>query len=202
MNFETSNGVSHVNQDFLWMVDYLDGKSLCEYDLLTTQRNDFYKINKSMIDKFGLIGHGMKLYVDSNTGMLNLNGLQLLFSYMVGDKEYSLTGFGNGFYTDIISYKDAYTDADIVNPNQQYSSHIHTYNFGFKKKLVFGDGTEFALQIVCAIPRNRPAYLDIKIVSNQDLDGNLYIKKVGRIAESIPAPLKSGHAGICEWQVN
>lgn len=200
MNYETTNGFSpSQQQEFAWLAEYMDGKSLCEFNPVTKEKNDFYMINRMLLNKFGLIGHGMKVYFETETGLLNLNGLQLLLSYRVGEKEYALTGYGNGEYNDIITYKDAYTDANIVNPRQQFVSHIHQYNFGFKKKLTFSDGAEFALQVVCSFPYNRNAFLEIKIVPNQDLDGELYIKKIGKIAESLNAPLKTGHAGICEW---
>lgn len=200
MNFETTNAVSPASyQDFAWLAEYLDGSSLCEFNPITKEKNDYYMINRKFVKKFGLIGHGVKMFFETETGLFSLNNLQLLLSYKVNDKDYPLTGYGNGDYTDIITYKDAYTDANIINPSHQFVSHIHQYNFGFKKKLSFADGSEFALQIVCCIPYNSNAYLEIKIVPNQDLDGELYIKKIGKIAETIHAPLKSDHAGICEW---
>ncbi|MFF3150984.1 hypothetical protein ACFVRU_57190, partial [Streptomyces sp. NPDC057927] len=87
-------------------------------------------------------------------------------------------------YTDIITYKDAWTDAKLIN-NGKFSNQIHQYNFGFKKKLVFADGVEFAFQAVCCIPYNQHAFIEFKLVPNQDLDGQLIIKKLGRISENI-----------------
>ena len=201
MIFETSKGISPVPQDFVWVAEYLGGHYLSEFDFTTKRKNNFYSIDKWMLNKFGLIGNGMKLYFDSETGTFSLNGNQIQFAYKVKDKIYNLTGYGNGEYNDIITYKDAYTDANIINPNQKFISHIHQYNFGFKKKLVFDD-VEFALQIVCCLPYNKPAYMQIKLVANQDLDGELFIKKIGRIGESIHAPLKNDYAGILEWIIN
>lgn len=203
MGFSTQQKKSHITgQDFLWLANYKNGQQLCEYDLKTRIKNDFYSINKSALSQFGLFGQGMELYFDTETGGFNLNGLELLLSYKVKDgKEYNLTGYGNGLYNDIITYKDAWTDAKLIGGGR-YSSQIHQYNFGFKKKLVYADGMEFALQIVCCIPYNERAYLEIKIVPNQNLDGQLYIKKIGRIAESIQAPLKEDHALILNWIIN
>lgn len=201
MIFETSKGISPVSQDFVWLAQYVDNTHLCEFDFATKESNKFYAVNRRKLDKFGLVGQGMKLYFDIATGTFNLNGNQIMFAYKDKDKTYNLTGYGNGVYNDIITYKDAYTDANLINPRDKFISHIHQYNFGFKKKLVFDD-VEFALQVVCCIPYNSHAYMQIKIVANKDLEGELFIKKIGRVGESIKAPLKCEYAGILEWIIN
>src|SRR5690606_16861723 len=126
----------------------------------------------------------------------------LNISYKANDREYQLTGSNSqGLYSDIITFKDAYSDADIKNPNQQYSSRIHQYNFGFKKKLTFSDGTVFNFQALVCIPYNKPAYVELKIVSNKDLDGEIYMKVAGRTIERIEAPLDTKLAGVCQWAI-
>lgn len=200
--FENTNGISPVNQDFIWLADYSDGTSVSEFNSITSEKNNFYMIDKSKLIRFGMIGQQMKLYFDIDTGMFYLNGLQVLLSYKTKDREYNLTGYGNGSYNDIITYKDAYTDANLFNPNGKFVSHIHQYNFGFKKKLVFDDGVEFAFQSIMSIPYNTKAFMEFKLVSNVDMDGELYIKRLGGIAESIKIPLVSDYAMICEWVIS
>lgn len=201
--FSTKDKKSFVGwQDFLWLANYANGTSLCEYNPKTFEKNDFYKIDKIMLDSFGLFGHGVDLYFDVQTGKFNLGGNELFFSYMADDgKEYNLTGYNNGLYNDIITYKDAWTDAKLINDGK-YQNQIHQYNFGFKKKLTFDNGIEFALQIVCCIPYNRGAYLEIKLVPSKNLSGNLIIKKVGRIAEPIKVDLKENYAWVGQWTIH
>lgn len=202
MSFEKSNGASPVNQTFIWLAEYLDSSYLSEFDYQTKQNNNFYTINKGMLSKFGLVGQGMKLYFDVNTGSFNFNGSTLDISYKTSEKEYHLTGFSiNGLFDDIITYKDAYSDADIRNPNQKYQSHIHQYNFGYKKKFIFVDGLELNFQAVVCLPYNKPAYVELKIVSNKDLNGEIYMKVAGRMTERVEAPLNKDYAGVCQWAI-
>lgn len=195
MTFEKSNGKSHISQDFLWLAEYVSSQSICEFDFQTKKKNDFYKIKKEALSKFGLIGQGMKLFFDINTGFFNLNGNHVMMTYKTKDREYNITGHNLGLYNDIITYKDAYTD----NIGKRFVSGIHQFNFGYKRKLSYDDGLQLNLQVICSLPYNSPAFMEIKIVSNKDLDGQLYIKRVGGITEPIQAPLKQGYAGICQW---
>lgn len=201
--FSTSTKQSFIQgMDFLWMCNYINDKKLCEYDFKTYKRSDFYKINKQLLKSFGLFGHGMDLFFDVNSGKFNLNGLELLFSYQEENgKTYELTGYNNGLYNDIITYKDAWTDAKIMHDGK-FSNQIHQYNFGFKKKLIFNDDVEFAFQVICCIPYNKPAYLEFKIVPNKDLKGQLIIKKIGKISDAIEVPLKEGYAWVGTWMIH
>ncbi|MFF3150985.1 hypothetical protein ACFVRU_57195, partial [Streptomyces sp. NPDC057927] len=92
-DFSLMNKQSFVQwQDFLWMANFINGQKLCEYDIKTHEKNDFHKINKDLLSRFGLFGQGMDLYFDVNTGKFNINGLEILLSYKVKDgKEYELT---------------------------------------------------------------------------------------------------------------
>lgn len=199
--FDRINGVSPVAQDFVWLAEYYNGNGICEFDFKTKQKNDFYKIDRSLVSKFGLIGQGMKLYFDVSTGFFNLNGSQIIMTYKTKDREYHLTGHKIGLYNDIITYKDAHTDANLRNPNEKFVSHIHQYNFGYKKKLSFDDGLELNFQAIVSLPYNSPASMEIKIVPNMDLEGELYIKRVGAITEPIQAPLRKGYAGMTNWTI-
>lgn len=204
MLFRESNGYApHGVQDFVWVADYIDNRFLTEFDYKTLEKKDFYMIERNMLSKFGLIGQGAKLYFDVNTGTLNLNNSVLNISYSTSEREYHLTGTNlYGLYNDIITYKDAYTDADLNNPRGQFASHIHQFNFGFKKKFKFEDGVEMNLQIIVCLPYNKPAYVEIKVVSNKDLnDGEIYMKVAGRMTERIEAPLSKDYAGICQWAI-
>lgn len=201
--FSTKEKQSFVSwQDFLWVANDVYGNSLCEYNPKTHIKNDFYKINKETLESFGIFGHGVDLYFDVQTGKFNLGGMEYLISYLTEDGiEYNLTGYNNGLYNDIITYKDAWTDAKLINDGK-FQNQIHQYNFGFKKKLSLFDNTEFALQVVCSVPYNKGAYFEIKLVPNKDLKGSIIIKRIGRIAEPIKADLKEGYAWIGQWAIH
>lgn len=204
MSFQKSNGYAPngLTQDFTWLAEYIDSTYMSEFDYRTLTKNDFYLINRFNLAKFGLVGQGMKLFFDVNTGMFNLNDHVLNFSYATEDNEYRFTGSNaHGFYSDIITFKDAHSDADLTNNtiSRGYSTNIHQYNFGYKKKFAFDDGTIFNFQVLVCLPYNKPAYVEIKIVPNKNLDGNLLIKKVGAMTEKIEAPLNKEYAGICQW---
>lgn len=203
MIFEKLKGQSlSKSQDFMWVAEYYDGSYLTEFSPKTGQKENFYSINKNALIRFGLVGQGSTLFFDTVTGMFHLNGTRLFFSYKTKDKEYHLSGQkSQGKFNEIITYKDAYTDASMVNPHQKYSSGIIQYNFGYKAPLIFDDGTRFYFQTIIGIPQNEPAHVELKIVPNKDFEGQLYIKRVGQITRPVEAPLKSGVAGVCQFEL-
>ncbi|WPS86168.1 hypothetical protein SMD22_16785 [Brevibacillus halotolerans] len=96
--------LSHINlyspvpqREFIWLAEYVDGTHLSEFDFNTKQENDFYSIDKKTVVRFGLIGHGHKLYYETFGGHFKLGNGQIDLVYKAGDKEYFLTG-QNEFY--------------------------------------------------------------------------------------------------------
>ena len=51
-----------INRDFIWVSEYLNGSLIYEYDKEKGIENNFYSIDKNQLLRFGLIGHGMRLY--------------------------------------------------------------------------------------------------------------------------------------------
>lgn len=202
-NFSTQQKQSFIReQDFLWMCNFINGTKLCEFDVTTHNKNNFYTINKDLLMRFGIFGQGMDLYFDVDSGKFNINGNEYLVTYRTKEGiEFNLTGYGNGLYNDIITYKDAWTDGNFTGNNKATST-IVQYNFGFKKKLVFANSVEFAFQAVCCVPYNKPGYLEFKIVPNQDLDGQVIIKRLGRLSDVIEAPLLQDNALILNWTIS
>ena len=203
MVFEKLKGKSFTpHQDFMWVAEYFDGSYTTEFCQKTGNKNNFYSIKKDQLIRFGLVGQGNTLFFVTITGTFHLNGEKLYFSYRTSEKEYHLSGQkSQGKFNEIITYKDAYTDAIGIGRHQKLSSGIVQYNFGYKTGLTFEDGIKFYFQVIIGIPFNQPAYIDLKLVPNQDFDGELYIKRMGFPTRPVDAPLKQGVAGVCQFEL-
>jgi hypothetical protein len=201
MIFAKSNGTHPIrDQDFIWVADYMDGTYFAEYDFETKETDPyrFYRIDKNKLIRFGLIGHGSKMFFEVANGIFNVNGHQFRISYIVNGKEYNLNGRAL-IYNDIITYKDAVSEAiPMLKGEGAFVDRVVQYNFGYKKKLVL-DGIEFNFQAIMSIPFRSSAFMSIKITSNKDLDGKLVIRRGGLIVDEFHAPLKAGRSGIINW---
>ncbi|ALA07179.1 hypothetical protein SECTIM467_49 [Brevibacillus phage SecTim467] len=189
--FNECNGVSPVAQDFIWLGEYFDGTCLAEFDLQTKKENSFYHIKRDKLIRFGLIGHGLKLFFESD-GVFNLNGTGIEVVYKYGDKEYPLTGH-SGQYSDIISYKDAESTVNLAGGGVANTT-INQYNFGYKTVLKM-DGTTFQFKALCKVPYGHPMFMHFWLVADKKLNGVLQIKKNNRIVEELQAPLRKGVGG-------
>lgn len=194
------NPYSFVEQDYIWIGEYADGTHLSEYNIQTKVREDFYKLRRKDLIRFGLIGHGMKLYYEVLGGFFHLNGQIYELIYKVGDKEYYLTGQSH-LYNDVIQYKDAEAWANFNEYSRNnFPSRITAYNFGYKVKLEV-DGVRFNVKPIISVPYKEPVFLDITLVADTDLDGKLVIKKNGSEIAEFDAPLKKGVGGRLKWSV-
>jgi hypothetical protein len=187
---------SPVEQDFVWIAEYSDGTHLAEYDFKTQQPNKFYAIDRDRVIRFGLAGHGMRLFYEVFGGIFKLNGQMVEFVYKEGDKSYSLTGQPM-MYSDIITYKDAESTAIA---GGRIDNRITQFNFGYKAKLQL-HGVNFQVKVVCSIPFNKPAYLNIRLVADQDLNGKFIVRTNGLINEEFTAPLSENVGGELNWVI-
>jgi hypothetical protein len=193
---------SHVsNREFIWVAGYLDGSMLAEFDFQTYKDNDFEAIRRDNLLTFGLLGHGLKMYFDTATGIFNLAGNEYEIIYKADDKEYNLTGQYQ-LYNDIIQYKSAFTDFDPFAKEQGYagSAGIFQYNFGYKNRFNI-DGTNFSFKAICKMPLNQPIHLALWLVADADLNGQIVIKKNGITIEKIDAPIVKNVGGDMNWVV-
>lgn len=195
-----NNYISPVEQDFVWLAEYIDGTHLCEYDLITKKDNHFYDIQKSKLLRFGLIGHGIKLYFETYGGIFKVAGQMVEVLYKIGNKEYYLTGQQN-MYNDIISYKHAESIINLLNVSGNAKSNITQYNFGYKTSINI-EGINFSFKAICMVPFNQPAYMNFWLVADKELDGSLIIKKNGRVVEEIKAPLVNDIGGEVNWIIS
>lgn len=186
--------ISTINdREFIWVADYLDGSHLMEFD---TKWNSFSKIDKANLIRFGYIGLGNQLYFASD-GMFSINGMPIDFAYIIGEEVYDLTGLPYQ-YNDIIQYKEANVDFNMheitQNGMQGKRSNITTYNFGYKINYTI-KGIRFKFQVICTMPFNKPVYFTVRLVSDQNLEGQLGVK-IGDHRESrVYAPLTANIAG-------
>ncbi|MCR8641563.1 hypothetical protein NV379_02735 [Paenibacillus sp. N1-5-1-14] len=185
-------------QSFIWMAAYQDGTFLSEFNYDNLEANDFYSIDKNNLVRFGLVGYSMNHYFEVNSGIFKIAGQRFEIAYVVGEKEYSLTG-QNITYNDIITYKNASTTINI-NGGQQEPPRIDQYNLGYKINLNI-DNVNFYFKPILCMPYGEPAYISVHLVSDQDLNGKLCIKKSGAAFEEIDAPMEANEAYKVNWEL-
>lgn len=203
--FANCNGFSPVSQDFIWLGEYVDGTHLAEFDFTTKEENSFYAIQKDKLIRFGLIGHGMKLFFEAD-GIFKLCGRMVEVIYSTSEKDYYLTGNIQANYRDIITYKDA-VSSGLANFNPYavgesgvLSTTITQYTFGYKTVLDFGD-VKFNFKALCKIPFDSPVYMNFRLVADKELNGKLLVRVNGLVADEFLAPLKPNVGGELNWLV-
>ncbi|GCD11786.1 hypothetical protein [Clostridium tagluense] len=186
------------NQDFMWISENLNAVIKSEFDL-NDEANSFSDIDKRSLMNFGLIGCGHKMFYEIPTGRFNINGDIIDIIYKADDKEYNLT---NQFvlYNDVIQFKECCSDFNIIADRESHKTHtiVTSYNFGYKVKLNI-DEKIFSFKAVCTIPYDKSAYINFRLVCNEDIDGVLVIKKNGFCIAEFQAPLKENYSGEVNW---
>ncbi|OCL28614.1 hypothetical protein U472_00205 [Orenia metallireducens] len=200
---------SPVKQDFIWVGEYLNGTLFSEYDFKTKEHNDFYQIDRKKLIRFGLVGHGRKVYYEVPDGTFKIFGQRIDIIYRTKERDYLLTGNPRQNYNDIITYKDAETVMNIrklapgVKPQNQLKrdpSRINQYNLGYKAKLTFNN-VDFHFKSIFKMPFNKKPYIYIWLVSNKDLEGELVFIRNGKETDRIKAPLEVDVGGELNWQL-
>ena len=192
---------SPVPQAYIWVADYYDGTHLAEFDLETKKPNNYYSIDKDKLIGFGIIGQGSQLYFNVANGVFHVNNDKFSISYVANDIEYPLTG-RTFLYNDIDQYKNASSDAKLNSRDKEgkFTNTIDCFNFGYKKNMTLND-TYIQFESTLSLPNKNIPYLQISITSDQDLNGQLIIRKNGLMIDQFPAPLKANHAGIIHWEL-
>lgn len=187
-----------VELPFNWAVDYCDGNYLTEYNTSNGSniKNDFYSINQSHSTRFGLYGQGMKFFFENSDGSFYLTGRRIDIAYRVNGENYVLTSNDNK--KDFITYKQAYTVYN--NRGGQQKSNIESINFGYKT-LYERDDIKLFFQPIVVLPINKSAYLEVKLTSSVDLDGDIVFMSRGKEIESFDAPLEANMSGQLNWTI-
>lgn len=192
---------SPVPQKYIWIADYYDDTNLSEYDLQTKRPNDFYSIDREKLISFGIIGQGSQLYYNVANGVFHINQDRFAISYIVDDEELPLTG-RTFLYNDIIQFKNGSSEANLNTREQEgkFKNSIDYFNFGYKKTMDLNE-VNINYQCIFSLPDKEVPYLQIKVTSDQNLDGQLIIRKNGIIIDRIVAPLKANHSGLINWEL-
>ncbi|OPH47576.1 hypothetical protein BC351_10310 [Paenibacillus ferrarius] len=188
---------SFVSRDFYWVSEYLDGSLYPEYNYQTFEKNDFERINKGYLIRFGYIGCGYRFYYDTPTGIFNIAGNAFQFSYLVDNVEYNLS-CADTFYNDVISYKSMFSDANFS--SQMNVSNISEYHFGYKASFE-ENGVKFIFKVIMHVPLDSPAYFTFHLVSDTSLDGKLIVRKNRFRFADFEAPLEKNIGGALSWNI-
>ncbi|WP_258073327.1 hypothetical protein [Brevibacillus laterosporus] len=181
------------------MAEYVDGTHLSEFDFNTKQENDFYLIDKKTAVRFGLIGHGHKLFYETFGGHLKLGNGQIDLVYKAGDKEYFLTG-QNEFYQDLITFKRAEAEINLLNSTGELSPIITEYVFGYKHKLIFED-ISFHIKVLIGLSEQSPT-LTLRLVADRNIQGSLEIKLNGETVSESIVNLTKETSQEFSWEMN
>lgn len=196
MFFSQSQIPNALKIPFNWVADYFDGTYLSEYNFANDVPNDFHSINQSETIRFGLFGQQKKFYFENIDGSFSLNGRRVDVAYEANGETYFLTN--NMSKKDFITYKQAYTEFNKRSGLQR--SNIESINFGYKTVYKKND-VEFFFQPVVSLPFNASVYMEVKITSNQTLNGEIVFIYRGKEVERFHAPLEANVSGQINWTV-
>ncbi|NGQ95330.1 hypothetical protein G3578_09200 [Brevibacillus sp. SYP-B805] len=202
--FSQTNGYSPVAQDFIWLGEYVDGTHLAEFDFVTKEENSFYSLQKDKLIRFGLIGHGHKMFYEAD-GRFNISGRVVDFIYSTSENDFFLTSGFSTFSRDPITYKDAVARlASFHDPHTQGgfagNGSITQFTFGYKSVLEV-HGVKFNFKVLCHIPFNSPAYMNLRLVADTKLNGKFQIRVNGLVVSEFHAPLEPNVGGELNWLI-
>lgn len=187
--------------DYMFMAEYLDGALLFECHQDMKKGRTVKEVDKNKVIRFGLIGQGLRTYFNIANGIFIHDGNKIEMIYKTKEREYNLTN-NTMLYNDLIYFKNAYTECQhsFTNNRSNASGQVFTgYNYGYKTKLTFDDGTQFYFKPILSIPLNQPTNLNIRLVSNKDLDGVIVIKINDLTKYELIAPLEKNIGGELTW---
>ncbi|MBP1906681.1 hypothetical protein J2Z32_003345 [Paenibacillus turicensis] len=191
-------------QALIWVAEYDDDTFLAEYDFYSQKKNDFYSIDKDKLLRFGFIGNGSKAYFNVSDGTFIIDDNKIQISYIHNENEVFLTG-RTFIYNDIIQFKSAIADIDVMSlkSNENIIGDVSCHSIGYKKQLDLFDSS-IHFKSILHIPSigNQSPYLEIKISSSIDVNGDLLIRVNNSEVDKIDAPLKANMAGIVNWRLH
>lgn len=185
-----------VTQEYIWVAEYYNG-FLYEFENEELE-NSFYDIERERLQRFGLVGKD-RMWFECYRGTFNLLGNTYDLIYKWGDRVIPLTGM-DMFQRDIITYKKAYAEAEISKKRGTFTNKIVAYYFGYKSEFEI-EGIKFNFKPIICKSVGGELYLDLHLVSSENLDGDLYILKNGEVIEKFNAPLVKNMAGGVQWEV-
>ena len=167
------------NRRYIWFAKYFDDSFLYEFDNVGKE-GDFTKVDKANLKEFGLIGHGSKIWYDSDDGVIRILN--------PGQSEPSTVGFfitdendelikltdRNDRYNDIIQYKfgGIWLDPRGTETTNDMSADQHF--FGYKAEIETEKGKLFFKLIFVLDLTGQPCQLQLRLSTEFDIKGNLF----------------------------
>lgn len=206
LSFTSINAVSPIpTQPFLWMAEYFS-EGLAEYDLKTGKPNNFKDIEKDKLVRFGLIGNNRKMWYEVTGGTFHIAGRNIGIAYETEDgKRYVLAGNGALNMNDPISFKQGYIDINVNSKSPKGTVHneqtrISAYYYGYKSQFEI-DGVKFSFKPIVALPLSKPAYIEVSLMADKDLDGKLVFVRNGEDFECFKGMLQAGKTAKINWLI-
>ena len=181
--------------EHMFVGEYLDGTFLFEYNPEKNFYSSVKEVNNNKLIRFGLVGNGLRTYFNALNGIFTFDKNKIEILYKTKEKEYKLTN-NNVIYNDIIYFKNAYSEMRFGGVS---NTGFCGYNYGYKAKVSFDDGTFFYFKPIVNIPMGQPANLKIWLVSNKDLDGEIIVRVNDLKTYNIHAPLNKNIGGELTW---
>ena len=134
-NFECP--VSH--RRYLWFSKYFNDSLFTEFEN-SGKENDFNDIDKENLKEFGLIGHGSKIWFNTDDGVLQLlnpgEEVAKTFGFYIltkGAKLIKISNRNDRRYNDIIQYKFGGIDLDPSGKETTGLMSADQHLFGYKR---------------------------------------------------------------------
>ncbi|WEG18470.1 hypothetical protein PQ478_08305 [Alkalihalophilus pseudofirmus] len=185
---------------FIWLGEYADGSFIPEFNFDNHKENWFREIKKNELIKFGMMGYGHHLYYTVFNGAFNILGNEIEFAFKsdTSEKVYKLSSNNSTKYNDCISYKDV---ESIVNPRRMktISTSVYQFNFGYKTKVDTAEVSFNFKPIVAISMEKKPMTFNIRLVSDKDISGEIYVIKNGKVVQTTKATLKANVSGETSW---
>ncbi|WP_125154427.1 hypothetical protein [Clostridium rectalis] len=181
--------------DYMFVGEYLNNTFLFEFNPEKKIYNSVKEIDKNKLIRFGLVGNGLRTYFNALTGVFTFDKNKIEVFYKTKEKEYNLMS-NDTYYNDIIYFKNAYSQ---IRYGGMSNTNFCGYNYGYKAKVSFEDGTFFYFKPIINIPMGQPTNFKIWLVSNVDLDGEIVIKVNNLKTYNIHAPLEKNIGGELTW---
>lgn len=181
-------------QPFIWFAEYENKEILTEFED-SGKENQFNAIDKARTKEFGLIGRGLKLSFDTDTGEFAILNKKINFKFIKDGKDVNLT-HQLAKYNDLITYKSAFTDYDPS--GKTLGSCIDAYFFGYKGEIVI-DGILCHMKVIFGLPVGGQIKFSITLSPKEAINGEIRISIDGVEPQGIMANFKANEGQEFSW---
>lgn len=177
---------------FMWVAEYEDGTILDEA-LENGEFRSFTAIRKDTVKTFNLVGRKMRAYIDTSTGIFNLNDVLFSTAIRIGENTYPISSIEGETYKDLIHYKGFYADT-IMNDGRIKSTGLNiitnSYHIGWKKNIILNDNQRLSFKMIYSILMGKGIEFEFKLSSDKDIKDGILLIAMFKPGE--PKPSVSG----------